>query len=154
MDELESITQLREWTAHIGENQHLGELTHMGVRGLRAIADAIERELNDRYVELPVDAEGAPVRVGDSCVDKFGNEKFVVSSVEWNGLCWSAWSVPEKRHICTNVVHGSPRTLEGLLREYGERVLRSGHQWGLDAQRAIIDCAEEIRELLGVDDGR
>ena len=48
---MESIENLREYSKY---NEVLSEL-----------ADAIEQELAERYLELPLDADGVPIRVGD-----------------------------------------------------------------------------------------
>lgn len=82
---------------------------------LNAAADEIEREISERYMELPLDADGVPIKVGETCYDINTGEPFEVSSVEWNDVCWSAWSKPETRHIAGFITHKKHRTIEDVL---------------------------------------
>jgi len=92
---------------------------------------------------LPMDADGVPIHVGETCYDKRTGEPFEVSSVEWNNICWSAWSKPETRHIYSEVTHVKPRTVEDVLRELvGEYQYSSGP--GYDAE-CIAKYAAELR---------
>lgn len=157
---METTDKLRDWARHVKDNPHLGELTDLGVRGLDAIAHGIEREVAERYVELPVDMDGVPIRVGETCYDKRTGEPFEVSSVEWNGVCWSAWSKPEQRHIYDTITHVKPRTVEGAVRDFVNSVVTfKGSRDGIpivgiddSLWRDYFDAfADEIRELMGVD---
>ncbi len=51
------------------------------------VIDEIERELNERYVELPVDADGVPWHIGDEAigVTVWEGERFTVGSIELMG---------------------------------------------------------------------
>lgn len=119
--------------------------------------EGIEREIAEHYMELPTDADGVPIKVGDECWDKDTAEGFEVSSIEWNGVCWSAWSVPETRHLENRVMHHKPRTLEDVLASYRfdaqniyEDPTLNGNQ-RVDELEALDDkVAAEIRELLEV----
>ena len=42
-------------------------------------ADAIERELEKRYMLLPLDKDGVPIRVGDKVVSEYGEETRVIA---------------------------------------------------------------------------
>lgn len=107
---------------------------------------SIEREIAERYMELPTDADGVPIKVGDECWDNDTAERFEVSSIEWNGVCWSAWSVPDTRHIANKVLHHKPRTLEDVLKD----MLTEKDETDLCSMGLISKYADEIRELLGV----
>lgn len=107
---------------------------------------AIEREIAERYMEPPLDVDGVPIKVGDECWDRDTAERFEVSSVEWNGICWSAWSTPETRHLANKVLHHRPRTLEVVL----EDMLIEKDETDLCSMGLIAKYAAEIREILGV----
>lgn len=121
------------------------------------LIDEIEREVAERFVELPVDADGVPIRVGETCYDRRTGEPFEVSSVEWNGVCWSAWSKPEQRHIYSEVTHVKPRTVEDVLEEF----IAAYDEWDCNTyddermagrRELFAKYADELRELTGVDE--
>lgn len=120
---------------------------------LNAAADEIEAEIAERYMLLPADADGVPIKVGETCYDTDTAEPFEVSSIEWNGVCWSAWSKPEKRHIYNHVSHVKPRTLEDVLRKLVDDALDGTGRDPLlkDWKALVARYADEIRELLGVE---
>lgn len=69
MSELESIDKLRDWLDYkcicYDANKNAVELANgHHPDELYEIADEIEREIAKRYMELPVDADGVPIRVG------------------------------------------------------------------------------------------
>lgn len=110
------------------------------------LADEIQAEVDERYMLLPVDADGVPIHVGDEVVCSYGVDEvegvhperiFLLHENEW--LCVQA---QYKKHH-------KPRTLEEVLGEFSARVLNSGHQWGLDAQGTIAEYADELRKLIG-----
>lgn len=63
MSEIKALEKLRK----IDGNSSIG-------RYCREIANEIEREVAERYMELPVDADGVPIHVGDmlECEDRRG----------------------------------------------------------------------------------
>ena len=129
------------------------------------IADAVEAEIAERYIELPVDADGVPVRVGDELechangydgaftVFAIGNDVVVGNhDIEWLGRNPSKWF-----HVASFCTHAKPRTIEDALNDFGEKVWNTacapeGYTWSnanLDAD--LERCAEEIRGLMGKD---
>lgn len=141
---MESIEKLRTAARNMAKGRNLEH--HEECNLLLRIADEIEAEIAERYMELPTDADGVPIHVGDECWDRDTAERFEVSSIEWNGVCWSAWSVPETRHIANKVLHHRPRTLEVVL----EDMLIEKDETDLCSMGLIAKYAAEIRELLGV----
>lgn len=103
---------------------------------------AIEREIAERYVELPVDADGVPIHVGDK-MQYHGGEPFIVCAVAPCVIhTWAEVKLGERMTTydyeplqCT---HYKPRTVEDVLQCAGVSIA------------AIEDVAAEIRELLGV----
>lgn len=81
--------------------------------------DEIERELEERYIEGPIDADGVTIAPSDNMIDQKG-EQFVVSSIEL--LASGEWLVygngklgNEFAKLCH---HHKPQTVEDVLREF------------------------------------
>ena len=127
---------------------------------LTDFADEIEREIAERFMELPVDADGVPIHVGDElCGYGRLNGGVTVSAVTgWGGVivtdkgmtCNPAkdgllWDGQECRHV-------KPRTIEDVLEEF----LIEFDDWdwntgGNDRDNArkqlFAKYADELREL-------
>ena len=139
---LESVKELRECMGVIKSDGSASK------RKLVEITDAIEAEVAERFMELPVDADGVPVHIGDMLFYKPYNQTFRVGCVEYqyalvyvkdyaNGSHWK----PEE---CTHV---KPRTVEDVVQE--------AIQWGFTYGKGGMDTSEqrdkfaaEIRELV------
>lgn len=112
---------------------------------------AIEREVSERYIELPVDADGVPIRVGD--LIEFGRkgERLEVTHIGWtkHGDPTIAYRRPNGTLDCSCIGSGcwhvKPRTLEDVLREFGMECADDAYatDW------AVAIYAAEIRELMG-----
>ena len=154
----ESIEKLREsshlddskWTLETGEVIHVygsepndPNAVNWGEQW-RKIADEIEREISERYMELPVDADGVPIHVHD-WIDFF-DKKQRVEAVATNAVYWweedgCHWT---QSFMCR---HANPRTIEDVLRDLVDGI----GSVDFDALTAIGDAADEIRELMEVD---
>lgn len=152
---MESIEKLREWLDY-KVNRFL---THTIVLNTGAhpdelyeIADEIEAEIAERYMLLPVDADGVPIRCGDkihrttSAVD---NVVKVIGVSEreffFNGPNFMEPGI--KKNVC-NAVRHVPRTIEDVLADFASK------QHGITTEEndaLIAECAAEIRELMEVD---
>lgn len=133
------------------------------------IADEIEAEISERYMELPLDADGVPIRFGDlldckafahdgeECksakvtqfrIDEDETDVMVVLTFD-NGM-WTCRSVNtnECRHV-------KPRTLEDALRECGKRYYAhmTDNYMNYDGtdDQLIAKYADEIRAMFGGD---
>lgn len=108
-----------------------------------AACDAIEAEIAERYMHLPLDADGVPIHVGDEM--ELDNEKFVVCAVAPGRV--HRWDIHNIGELDRGTVayppdslhHFKQRTIEDVLQDAGVSVA------------SIEDVAAEIRELLGVD---
>ena len=119
------------------------------------IADEIEAEIAEKYMEWPVDADGVPIRCGDkihrttSAVD---NVVKVIGVSEreffFNGPNFMEPGI--KKNVC-NAVRHVPRTLEDVLTDFANEVARQGHQIGLTGYELTMSYAVEIRKLMEVD---
>ena len=105
--------------------------------------DEIETEIAERYMELPLDADGVPIRVGDKVqfrndepvtVDSIGTSKVYENDSGFFGSNGGFYG----QGTLKNVRHVKPRTLFDVLAEVE------------NGELSINDAESEIRELLGV----
>lgn len=124
--------------------------------------DEIEAEIAERFVEVPVDADGMSIRVGD--VLSQGREKVAVTHVELHPWGWRVHgkfededgtngeiSLAVNGHLACR--HAKPRTLEDVL---SEMLDRNSDGIGLrefngDFAAFVEHYADEIRELMGAE---
>lgn len=148
VDDLESIDNLRTYCdslegAAIDDNhvsaEYVAKRTAMNVR---RYAEEIDREVADRYIELPVDMDGVPWHIGD-VVDGHG----VVRDMGLNRHGWSFFGMTAIDPAIHR--HAKPRTLEDVLREFAQGV--SGQNADF-AEVVVKRYAEEIREILEVEE--
>lgn len=114
-----------------------------------AAADEIEREIAERYIELPLDADGVPIHVGDK-MQYHGGEPFTVCAVAPAVIhTWAVVKLGERKttydYEPAQCSHYKPRTVEDVLAEFADCVCEED---GFD-QEDVKRCAEEIRELMG-----
>ena len=143
---LESIEKMRDY---ISTNQRM--------RGwkdsLSDIADEIEREISEKYMLLPVDADGVPIRVGDEmCCHKHGitsMEVLAVSDVHfwWLGETGVYPSIAESFH------HVKPDPVKELLEEFSgiwkaAVEVRSGESLRKRGEQLVEEYAAKIREAV------
>ena len=122
---MESLAWLREWwrdrfpvmDARLGSE-------------FREHVDAIEGEVAERYVDLPIDADGIPWHVGD--MTENGN---VVNGMT---IDFHGWHFTGTRNDIDPAIHWHyvPKpTVEDVLRDYASRIL-------------IVGCIDEEDELV------
>ena len=136
---LESMRQLYK------EIQLLKEYTDIETDELEKTADAIEREVEERYVELPKDANGKQVSIGDMVHDHEEGYDFRVDGfMLWeNTTEWWAFqdqAVQQKLKNCSVV---KPPTVEDVLREFAEKW--GDMSYGSDEERELF--AEYAKRL-------
>lgn len=115
----------------------------------RKIADKIEAEIAERFVELPVDADGIMLEIGDKL--EYRDEVMTLCGLIWDGADWYATNVFESTSWkpVGRCHHVKPRTLEEVLRECAE-AYASGADVELGSTDAMFSkYADEIRGLLG-----
>lgn len=110
------------------------------------LIDEIEVEIAERYMELPVDADGVPIRLGD-IMERVGGgpsqQACCICSGGFNDA--PIWCARDFRHV-------KPRTLEDVLEEYyDKRGWDEADNCALNADELTAKYATEIRELLGSD---
>ena len=125
---------------------------------LIALADAIEREISEKYIELPKDADGVPWTKDDSTfVDDLG-DVYMLNKIAWSPVIkqWHLFDQDNRAFLAKKCKHVKPRTVEDVLAEYGEEIWnecnRLGGTWkdcGCDG--ITENFAEKLREMLGSD---
>lgn len=109
----------------------------------RKIADEIEAEIESRYMELPVDADGVPIHVGDKLTNiNKPSDEYIVAGVNGEKL----FVYGGHAFICASQCrHVKPRTIEDVLEEFYHAVLNHD----MDNTR-LEQYADELRELMEV----
>ena len=78
--------------------------------------EKIEKEVSERYMELPLDADGVPIRVGD--VLSYGDYKFKVFELAAFGDgSWSIRNEDGNAWAACDVTHYHKPTVENVLRD-------------------------------------
>lgn len=138
---IESIEKLRgEIRILRGNNIDTDELVR--------IADAIEREVEERYVELPRDMDGERVSIGDTVHDHEEGYDFRVDGFMLWGNTTEWWAfqdqaVQQKLERCSIV---KPPTVEDVLREFFEEVGDGLHTLkAMDTQVIIAKYAAKLQ---------
>ena len=125
---------------------------------LEAVFDAIESELDECYMELPVDADGVPIHIGDLLASyEYGGKQFqcIGLNIESYGegiirrtVCmnYDSYSGTGEYTPAIRCHHVKPRTVEDVLHEFVEYVTNGTN---VDSyEKDIADYAAEIRELM------
>lgn len=87
------------------------------------LADEIEKEIEERYVELPHDKDGVPIHIGDKMVDD-KKERFVVSEIDYSASCVCVFGITSgvgNLYRPSEIVHYHEPTVEEVLEEYRVR---------------------------------
>lgn len=143
---MESIERLRkmdgEMLVPLGNGQYVPDHSH------NDIADEIEAEIAERYMELPTDADGKPIHLGDGIrigCNKTVAAEFVghdaVAFQHGDGLAWK---------LSENVRNVQNLTVEDILCELVEAVRYEQVEGAYLSDSWIADFADEIRELMAV----
>lgn len=114
-----------------------------GIREALALAvDEIEGELARDYVELPKDAEGVTIKVGDILTD--GEYTFIVHHIELrNDGCWSIYNASCYAWAACDVTHKEQDTWEYIVHD--AEVL--GRNW-FGTDMGTDEHAKRIDEII------
>lgn len=127
------------------EKLYRGDLDH--------IADRIDAEPAERYVELPKDADGEYIHIGD-VMESGDGDVFTVSSVDYGlhpsngrGKFWMLWNEDADFYECAyECRHHHEPTVEDVLRQIiacannGTRV-----HGALDTEQIVAEYAAKLR---------
>lgn len=115
------------------------------------MADEIQAEVDERYMLLPVDADGVPIHVGDYIQHKDNNPVKVTGVAQnafhgpmiqtENSITGHWWAIVDETH------HVKTRTIDDVLVE----LLASCGRPELNGydERAVAKYADELREMMG-----
>lgn len=135
MTSLESIEKLRN------------RVNPMMPLNAEIIASEIEREIAEKYIELPVDADGVPIRFGDTVREVDDCVPMKVMSLTFYEDCVDVNACGMNPKL---LVHVKPRTVEDVLEDFSKSL--GCKSIFVDLKReAIAKYADELRELLGGD---
>lgn len=162
MSNLESLgkllycTDYEPWYDSLDEALMVEYGRESAARALWVACHGIAREIDERYVELPVDADGKPVRPGD-LIEFGGGERLRVTHVgrtdhgeptvayrRPNGTLDCSCVGPECRHV-------SKPTVEEVLEEFYEHCQHYDGSWCSDwtFRDAVWMYAGKLREAMG-----
>ena len=120
---------------------------------MNRIADEIERELADKYLLLPVDKDGEPIRIGDLIEYRAPDEAHAVHAqgvyVYRDGPLEGEMVVVNERlglwqaDMCRHV---RPDPLEELLRDFARKCAKGSLVY---TDEDVTECAAKARELMG-----
>ena len=101
------------------------------------IADKIEQEIEERYIELPKDANGEPIHVGDALQGKkVGGgwcEPFKVVRMDIDGDGWGVYELGGSRRQPRLCRH-KPPTVEDVLSEFTDAIIEWAGESGTVAE--------------------
>ena len=107
-------------------------------------------EVAKKYVKLPVDADGEPIHLQDRM--SWDNGTFNVHELNLTADGWTTWDELHGYTVRADQCHhAKPDSWERIISEFAERVLTSGHQWGLDAPATTTEFVERCKRLAGED---
>lgn len=109
-------------------------------RELWNIADRIDAELAERYVELPVDADGVPIRVGDEMV----YPNLSGHPVRFITLNENGWGVNERNWVPSMLFHRRPLTVEDVLQKFALACEDAGNA-GPEVAHIAAEYAAKLR---------
>lgn len=141
---LKSLDKLRDCNYNPG---YRGEPT------LEMIADEIQAEVDSRYMLLPVDADGVPIRIGDTVREMDDCVPMKVMSLTFYEDCVDVNACGMNPKL---LFHVNPRTIEDVLRDLANEVWEASITCQITWSDSGLDgieerYAERIRELMEVD---
>lgn len=119
MTSLESIEKLREslnaCTKKAGVDPFQFDTYWITARACDVLIDEIEREIAEKYIELPVDADGVPIHVGDEMEN--GEYRGKVTDMSWDGHFWHVYHGSIAIAPC-DYTHIKPDKLKERVRKF------------------------------------
>ena len=155
MSNIKALDKLRELAADINSTEIIDHLDVIGKfmfhpewleswhEAFDAACYEIKREIAERYMELPVDADGVPIRLED-VVAVQDEQPFEVRAFQYDALGWfaierlgSQWNVNQLHHV-------NQRTIEDAISD----ALRDYAITDMSRDEVIAKYAEEIRGMM------
>ena len=151
MTSLESIEKLREslnaCTTKAGVEPNRFDTYWITARACDILIDGIEREIAEKYMELPTGADGLPLRIGDCVMNTRTKSTMVID--EYRPYASGGWMEPKM------YVHAKPDKLKELLDDLSNGVvgyprnrvagyLEDNHSLG---EAVMLDIRDRLREM-------
>lgn len=136
---MESIEKLRTWVNDLLYSRDVRE-------EFASLCDEVQAEIESRYMELPVDAEGEPIKMGDRVIDEC-KHSFQVGAL--HVYIDGEWNVGVMGTLPASLRHVKPRTVEDVLEDVVKLCFNAKKQ-GFDAEYVmssgnIADFAAELQ---------
>lgn len=119
---------------------------------LLAAIQEIEREISERYIRLPCDADGVPIRVGDAIAEKpfrpnTGEKPAEVVCMLLNSDGWAIGDCDPRGHWHgpLQLEHVKPDPLKELLEELVSEARQDSRDFSVEP------WCDAVRELMGGD---
>ena len=113
-------------------------------RAVLATVEKIEKEVAERYMELPLDADGVPIRVGDVLTD--GEYKFKAFELAAFGDgSWSIRNEDGNAWAACDVTHYHEPTVEDVLQKLLEQAVGYSDAHTTVALDAIAEYAQRLQ---------
>jgi hypothetical protein len=165
---MESIEKLRELAMDMNSTEIIshtrltppywldGDWLDSWHRAFDKACDEIEREIAERYMELPVDAEGVPIQVGDELETSEYGKRFTCTgySYQTEGYEKPHWSIAYRYDDYDGTTefvslrscrHVKPRTVEDVLAEF---FYESRNSYTSEKFDLVDKYSDEIRGLI------
>lgn len=93
-----------------------------------SLSDDIQREVDEQYMKLPVDADGVPWTIEDGEFDGMMGRAIELNMIAYSVKTgkWYLLDDNKMTHAAILCHHVKQRTVEDVLREYGDAVDRLG----------------------------
>ena len=129
------------------------DLTLEQVCDLKREVSRLERERDEKYVALPLDADGVPIRVGDLVEFGYKGERLEVTHIGWtkHGDPTIAYRRPNGTLDSSCIggeCHHHERTIEDVLARF---LTSCGDDDPHHYDEQIAEYADELRELMEVE---
>jgi len=134
-------------TRWYGEDELTAIADRIDKEHAEAVADALQlRGEPDRWVELPVDADGVPIHVGDELTDGKVARLLICDDAEENSVYVYESPHVIKQIYCYEVVHRKPDSWERII----EDAANYEHDGWQGSFRDFVDgMVERCRRLAG-----
>ena len=155
MTELKSLEKLRNAMGGYGSSDNY--FVTLKDKQFDELCDAIQAEVDEYYMPLPLDAEGVPIRVGDCIAEKpyrpnLGEKPSEIVCMLFNSDGWCVSDRDPFGHWASPItlVHVKPRTVEDVLRDCcNEWNEHCGDDW---ESGVYAKYADELRWMMEVRD--
>lgn len=104
---MKEIDDLREIISNVTTWNYQRDLLELNL-------NLIEQAINDRYLELPLDADGEPIHLSD----KLDNNLLVCGISATSAICYDDNNFSFEYVLFKDAHHAKPDTIEGALREF------------------------------------